>query len=107
MAVAAGKIALLLLRFLAVGVRRVILCFLIPYWAIFIGYTVTKYCQGGFVWVLAWYAHISSNSSNIFEPWNWKRFVIQQSFILTITILLTYLEWRRSRLSELARVTRP
>jgi hypothetical protein len=103
---ATGKIAIALLRFLALGMRRVLLSVLILYWTIFIGYTVTKYFQGGLVWVLAWYAHISSNSSNIFEPWNWKRFVIQQIFALVLTIALSHSEWRRPRLEDRVRAAR-
>ena len=85
------------LRFLALGMRRVLLSVLILYWAIFIGYTVTKYFQGGAVWVLAWYAHISSDINDIFEPWNWKRFIIQQIFALALTLILSYFEWRRPK----------
>lgn len=103
MARAAGKITVGLLRFLVLGVRRVILCFLILYWAIFVGYTVTKYFQGGLAWVTAWYAHISGD---IFEPLNWKRFIIQQTFALTLTIMLSYFEWRPPRPADRARAAR-
>ena len=103
MARAVGKIAAVLLRFLALGLRRVVLSILILYWAIFVGYTVTKYFQGGLAWVTAWYAHISGD---IFEPLNWKRFIIQQTFALTLTIMLSYFEWRRLRLADRARAAR-
>jgi hypothetical protein len=88
-----------LLRLFVLGVLRLVLALLLLYWLIFIGYTIAKYLQGGPQWVLAWYEHISTG--DLFQPWNWKIFVMRQIFALTLTLLLSYFEWWQAQRSHL------
>ena len=59
------------------------LCVLISYSVIFTGDTVRNYFKGGSEWVVAWEAH---RTGDLFEPLNWKRFLIQQTYALSLTI---------------------
>jgi hypothetical protein len=98
-----GKIARVLFVFVFLQLRRLVLGVLVLYWLIFVGYTISNYFRGGLAWVIAWYAHISGD---IFKPWNWKRFAIQQAFALALTITLSYFEWRRPKLAGQTRSVR-
>lgn len=91
---AAGKIVSVLTMFVLQELRRLVLCFLIFYWFTFVGYTVVYYLKGGTSWVIAWYVHLSGD---VFRPWNGKSFLMEEIFILALTLVLAYFQWWRPK----------
>jgi hypothetical protein len=74
--------------------RLVLLVLLLFYWVIFIGYTVSKYIEGGPARVAAYYWHIACENRLEPCPMNWGAFWFAQGVYLAITLLLCFFEWR-------------
>jgi hypothetical protein len=72
---------------------RILLAVLIAYWAIFFGYTIFRFFEGGTPAVLAWYKHVgarwvtSAGSEIGFPVWEPVRFTVDQVVILVLTVL--------------------
>jgi hypothetical protein len=74
--------------------RRCLLFFLLFYWAIFIGYTIAKYIDGGPRNIMAFYWYIACQHRLEPCPMNWGAFWFAQGVYLAITLLLCSFEWR-------------
>lgn len=72
--------------------RRVLLWLLMGYWVVFAGYTIMHLITGGPNAVVIWYRHIARAPLQ----WNWAMFLVGQTMILAITVVL-YLFDRRAR----------
>ena len=78
------------LKLLRAACRFIVRCFFglfVGYWAIFLLYTIKNLAEGGPKWVMAWYAHVSTEGYALPQtPWDWRVFVFRQCVILILTI---------------------
>jgi hypothetical protein len=75
--------------------RRLVLSFLLAYWAIFLGYTVWNFAHGGMDRVISWYAHIQNEGT--LAPWRPSRFLVDNLIVLCLTLALLIRDRRARR----------
>jgi hypothetical protein len=70
---------------------------LLIYWLVFVGYTITKYVQGGTGRVVAYYYNLVCEYRLDVCQWNWRAFLFAQGAYLAATLLLGFFELRTFR----------
>jgi hypothetical protein len=81
-------------------IRRFFMFIFVFYWVVFVGYTVTKFVEGGSSRVASWYRQIGTppivwnGETFVFHKMNWGMFWRVQVIYLAITLALFFWEWR-------------
>jgi hypothetical protein len=100
MARAAGKIATVLLMFVARELRRLALWYFLGGELIFVGYSLFKLVTNGPGEVFHWWAHLQSMNTSLEhlgDPFSWGKFIIVQLVILVLATVLLFFELRYQR----------
>jgi hypothetical protein len=92
-----GKMTMRFFRDILLILRRCLLFLFLYYWAVFIGYAIVKYIEGGPDKVAAFYWYVACQHRLEPCPMNWGAFWFTQGVYLAFTLLLCFFEWRSWR----------
>ncbi len=100
MARTAGKMALTLSIFMLHGLRRLFLCLLLGFELLFVFRSLFDLLSGGIAKMVGWWWHLqveSSLSGQVFAPFRWGRFLLDEALVLALLWVLWFFEGRSRR----------